>query len=263
MTEIIFINNYKKYKWDNSIKFEFEDNDEKAVYSLAQVDKILFQKCYEILGDLSELDKYIEFILKENKNNICDTLLFIKNKEIKAIYSKFPKEYKPFLEAYLLRKVLEKTKTYAWITKEATESTLKDKPKQEKAESFEYEGIALFIRHKKYFAVKRMSILKDTEVGEILQTLISGYNTLYRKAFDFSNLNHKEIEEQANKIIKGKKKGYKTLSELLKTNKELYKNPYLLSCVLENLTMFSYITVKAFNKAFPKFKTKKQKKKRK
>ncbi|MFA5382699.1 MAG: hypothetical protein WC356_06005 [Candidatus Micrarchaeia archaeon] len=261
MTEITFISRYKKNNWNDSIKFEFEDNDEKAVFALSQIDDLVFNKCYESLGDLTELDKYIDSLLKDNKNNLIDVFSNIKNKDVNNIFSNFPKEYKPFLEAYLLRKLLEKTKIYSWISKEQT-ANYKDKPNQTKADSLEYEGIALFIRHKNYFAVRRMSILKDTETGEILQTLVGQYITLYRKAFDFLNLNHKEIDEQAKKITKGKKKGYQNLAELFKTNKELINNPYLLSCVLEILKMYPYIDVDSFNKAFPQFKTKKQKKKR-
>lgn len=257
MTEIIFVSNYKKNNWKDSIKYEFEDDDEKAVYALSKIDKLLFDRSFELLGDLKDIDKFIEDLLDLCKGNLVESLEKIKPKDIKPMLDKFPKEYKLFLESYILRKLLENTKTYAWIQ----DYEIKSKPQKLTSDQFDYEGVALFLKHKKYFAVKRMSIIKDTSTQEILQTLVSAYNTAYRKAFDFTNLNYKEINENAKKIIKNKKKGHSTLAELLKTNKELNSNPYLLSCVLENLKMYPYITIDSFNKTFPEFKIKKQKKK--
>ncbi len=258
MTEIIFVNRYKEKNWDDSIKYEFEDDDEKAVYALSKLDKLVSDRSYELLGDLTGIDKYIDTLSKENKNNVVDILINFKAKEVKSVYAKFPKTYKSFLDSYILRSILEKTKTYSWIQ----EYEIKNKPIAKKADPLEYEGVALFVRNKKYFAVKRMSIIKDTTMEEILQTLVSAYNTIYRKAFDFTNLSYKDVNEKAKKIIKGKRKGYPTLAELIKTNKELQNDPYLLSCVLEGLKMYPYIDINSFNKAFPKFKLKKQKRKK-
>jgi len=257
MTEITFVSNYKKYEWVDLIKFEFEDDDEKAVYALSKIDKLVSDRSYELLGDLKDIDLFLDKLLKEHNQDLVEVLNIIKPKDIKQVLDKFPKEYKPFLEAYILRRLLEKTKTYAWLK----DYEIKNKPPQSKAEALEYEGVALFIKHKKYFAVKRMSIIKDTSMEEILQTLVSAYNTIYRKAFDFTNLSYKEVNEKAKSITKGKKKGYQTLAELLKTNRELNSNSYLLNCVLESMKMYPYIDIDSFNKVFPKFKMKKQKKK--
>lgn len=271
MAEVIFVSNYKKRKWKDSIKFEFDDSDSSAVtYGLACINKPISDKTFEILTELvsfNELDKYIDGLLQENKdfNGFIKALENIKPNEIKLLFAKFDKKYKPFLDAYLLRKLLEKTGTYAWISKEYADKMIKNKPKQQKAEALDYEGFAMFIRYQHYFAVKRMSIVANTEVPEILQTLVSCYCTLHRKAFDFAPFIDKgqEVTEIAKKITKGKRKGFSSLADILKNNKQTGSNPYLLDCVLENLKMYPYIDIHSFNRAFPNFKMKKQKKKKK
>ena len=79
--------------------------------------------------------------------------------------------------------------------------------------------VAFTARYKDWMVIKKMSIDEKTTPQEVSAVLASIEATLTRKSYEFAGINMAAIDAIAEKLVKGKRKSFVSLSEALSSLK--------------------------------------------
>ncbi len=126
-------------------------------------------------------------------------------------------------------------------------------------------------KYKDWIVVKKFKVEPDTKPEEVVAALTSVNATVVRKTFDFLGINKEIILAYAQRVCKGKRKGFASLAEVagsLKTAEvkaELLKacpdekllpfaENYLLRAILDTLGMQAEIDLDTLGKIYPNVK---------
>lgn len=86
-------------------------------------------------------------------------------------------------------------------------------------------------RYKEWMVIKKLSVVENTTPQEVSAALASIEATLTRKSYQFTGINRPAIEAIAEKLVKGKRKSFVSLSEALSSLKPTgLKNELLTAC---------------------------------
>jgi Protein of unknown function (DUF2666) len=75
--------------------------------------------------------------------------------------------------------------------------------------------VAFTARYKEWMVIKKTSIDEKTTPQEVAASLASIEATLSRKSYEFTGINQGAIEAMAERLVKGKRKSFVSLSEAL------------------------------------------------
>ncbi len=137
------------------------------------------------------------------------------------------------------------------------------------------EYIDFMARYKDWIAIKRIGIRDSTKPEEISMYLASVKGTIEPKLYKYLEIDTASLDEFANELTKGMRKGYDSLLQVLPKLKEqatkeavkkACKNPgtsqiaesYLLGRVLSKLGTEPFATPEMLVKVFPELKLPKQ-----
>lgn len=136
----------------------------------------------------------------------------------------------------------------------------------------ERDSVDFMVKYKNWVSIKKMSILESTTPEEIAMHLAGIRQAIDRKAFELLGINIKTLDDLANSITSGKRKGWDSLAESLQainkpeaksavessTNgKEELKNiasTYLFRKIVQNLGYDFDVNQEMLAKAYPNLK---------
>ena len=95
--------------------------------------------------------------------------------------------------------------------------------------------IAFSAKYKEWISIKKMDIDEKTTPPEVVHMLSNLRESISRKAFELSGIDKGKIDDYALGLIKGKRKGYSTLSEIFGVMKQKEVREVLLSASSEQL----------------------------
>ncbi|MCX6776765.1 MAG: DUF2666 family protein [Candidatus Micrarchaeota archaeon] len=95
--------------------------------------------------------------------------------------------------------------------------------------------IAFSAKYKEWISIKKMDIDEKTTPPEVVHMLSNLRESISRKAFELSGIDKGKIDAYALELIKGKRKGYSTLSEIFGGMKQKEVREVLLSASSEQL----------------------------
>ncbi|MEM3555316.1 MAG: DUF2666 family protein [Candidatus Micrarchaeia archaeon] len=95
--------------------------------------------------------------------------------------------------------------------------------------------IVFSAKYKDWVSIKKMEIDERTTAPEVVHMLANIGESVSRKAFELSGVDRARIDEYVEKIAKGKRKGYSTLSEVFGGLKQNEVREVLLSASNEQL----------------------------
>ncbi len=93
------------------------------------------------------------------------------------------------------------------------------------------EEVIFTARYKDWMVIKKLLIEENTTPQEVAAILAGIEETMSRKSYEFTGINQQKIEAMAEKLTKGKRKSFTSLSESLSTLKPTeLKNELLAAC---------------------------------
>ncbi|MCX6775436.1 MAG: DUF2666 family protein [Candidatus Micrarchaeota archaeon] len=95
--------------------------------------------------------------------------------------------------------------------------------------------IAFSAKYKEWISIKKMDIDEKTTPPEVVHMLSNVRESISRKAFELSGIDKGKIDAYVLGLIKGKRKGYPTLSEIFGGMKQNEVRGVLLSASSEQL----------------------------
>ena len=134
------------------------------------------------------------------------------------------------------------------------------------------EGEVIFTaRYKTWMTVKKLSIDEKTTPQEVAAALASAEATMSRKSYEFTGINQSAIEAMAERLAKGKRKSFVSLSEALAALKptelktELLTacptpahlpiaENYLVKCMLDNMGFKTNLDMETLSQVYPEIK---------
>jgi len=134
------------------------------------------------------------------------------------------------------------------------------------------EGEVIFTaRYKEWMVIKKTSVDETTTPQEIAAGLAGIEATISRKSYEFAGINTGKVSEIAEKLIKGKRKSFVSLSEALAAFKptelkaELLTacptpahlpiaENYLLKCMLDQMGFKTNLDTETLSQVFPEIK---------
>ncbi|VVC01156.1 Uncharacterised protein [uncultured archaeon] len=134
------------------------------------------------------------------------------------------------------------------------------------------EGEVVFTaRYKTWMTVKKLSIDEKTTPQEVAAALASAEATMNRKSYELTGINQAAIEAMAEKLSKGKRKSFVSLSEALTALKpteiktELLAacptpahlpiaENYLMKCMLDNMGFKTNLDLETLSQVYPEIK---------
>ncbi len=137
------------------------------------------------------------------------------------------------------------------------------------------EYIDFMARYKDWIAIKRIGIRDGTDPKEVSLYLATVKESIEPKFYRFLEIDTRALDELADSMTKGMKKGYESLGAVLPKMKDKSvkdavlkscKDPktrpmaeaYLFSRILANLDIEAFTTSKTFVKMFPEYKISKK-----
>lgn len=90
-------------------------------------------------------------------------------------------------------------------------------------------------KYKDWISIKKMDIDEKTATPEVVHMLSNVGDSIARKAFEFSGIDRGKIDSYVLDLIKGKRKGYSTLSEIFGSIKQNELKEILISASSEQL----------------------------
>ena len=126
-------------------------------------------------------------------------------------------------------------------------------------------------RYKDWMVIKKLLIEENTSPQEVAAILAGIEETISRKSYEFTGINQSAVEQIAQKLTKGKRKSFTSLSEALSSlkptelkNELLAACPtpahlpiaenYLLKCMLDNSGFKTNLDRQILSKTFPEIK---------
>lgn len=95
--------------------------------------------------------------------------------------------------------------------------------------------IVFSAKYKDWISIKKMEVDEKTATPEVVHMLANIGESVSRKAFELSGIDRAKIDEYVAKIVKGKRKGFSTLSEIFGELKQSEVREVLLSASNEQL----------------------------
>jgi hypothetical protein len=95
--------------------------------------------------------------------------------------------------------------------------------------------ITFSAKYKEWISIKKMDIEEKTTAPEVVHMLSNISETASRKAFEISGIDRSKIDAYASDLVKGKRKGYSTLSEIFGSLKQNEVKDVLISASSEQL----------------------------
>jgi len=95
--------------------------------------------------------------------------------------------------------------------------------------------IVFSAKYKDWISIKKMEVDEKTATPEVVHMLANIGESVSRKAFELSGIDRAKIDEYVAKIVKGKRKGFSTLSEIFGELKQNEVREVLLSASNEQL----------------------------